>query len=166
MKTDMKIRRVIFVPMIVLTIVCCTTVLMSSIVLFDGELTNAMHDKVNVATDVVESEIKILSTKAQIAAFGMATNPDLIEALVNNDRDGIIRMANSLQAMAQIDFCNIIDTEGNVITRTHAPDILAIIYQTNLMCVKQWTDIASHSLHKVRSFFSVFTPVRPYMTAK
>ena len=108
--------------MITLTVVSCVAVIVSSMILFNRELDNTVHDKVQVAASVVESEIEAMKVRAQVAAFGMAANPDLIEALINNDRDDIIRIANTLKTMTQIDFCNIVDSEGYVITRTHAPE--------------------------------------------
>jgi len=91
-------------------------------ILFNRELSSSVQDKVEVAAEVVSNEIEAMKVRAQVAAFGMATNPDLIDALANDDRDGIIHIANTLKTMTQIDFCNIIDSEGYVITRTHAPE--------------------------------------------
>jgi len=107
--------------MITLTIAACVAVFIAAIVLFTRELDSAMHDKVDVAANVVENEIKDLLTRAEVAAIGMANNPDLVNVLVNDDLEGIILMANALKSMAQIDFCNIIDSKGYVITRTHEP---------------------------------------------
>jgi len=110
--------------MILLTVGSCITVLVASMILFSRELNDAKYKKIDIAATVVQNEIEELKRKAQVAAFGMVSNPDLIEALVNNDLDAIIHNANALKVMAQIDFCNIIDNEGYVITRTHAPDII------------------------------------------
>ncbi|MCL2638707.1 MAG: ATP-binding protein [Oscillospiraceae bacterium] len=119
----MNIQRKIFISMIALTVACGVAVLASSMLIFSGELNNAKHDKIEAAVTVLENEIREMQIRAQVAAFGMASNPDLIEALINDDLDAIIYLANTLKTMTQIDFCNIVNNEGYVITRTHAPDI-------------------------------------------
>ena len=119
----MSTRNRILIPMIALTILGSVSVLVSSVFLFRREINDSMHTQINLAGSIVEYEIEELKNKAEVAAFGIASNPDLIEALINDDRDAIVRIANALHIVAQLDFCNIIDTKGVVITRTHAPDI-------------------------------------------
>jgi len=109
--------------MITLTIVCCIAVLVSSILLYSRELNNAMHNKIDVALNVVQSEIADLSTKAYLAALAMAKNPDLIEAIVSNDRDKIVATAFALQDIAPVDYGTVLDAEGTVIIRTHQPSM-------------------------------------------
>jgi len=120
--------------MISLTIAACVAVFIAAIILFTRELDSAMHDKVDVAANVVENEIRDLLTRAEVAAIGMSNNQDLIEVLIDKDRDGIIYMANALKRMAQIDFCNIIDSEGYVIIRTHEPTVFGdnVSYQPHV----------------------------------
>jgi len=109
--------------MIVLTIGSCVVVFVSSIILFGRELDAAKYDKVNVAAAIAENEIYELLRKAELAAFGIANNPDLVEALIGDDLGVIIRTANALKVVSQIDFLNIIDNKGNVISRTLAPEM-------------------------------------------
>ncbi|MCL2634674.1 MAG: ATP-binding protein [Oscillospiraceae bacterium] len=116
----MNIRKKIFISMIALTVACGVAVLASSMFIFGRELDNAKHDKIEAAVTVLENEIREMQIRAQVAALGMANNPQLIEALVNDDRDEIIYLANTLKTMTQIDFCNIVDNQGYVITRTHS----------------------------------------------
>ena len=109
--------------MITLVIVGCIAVFITSVILYNRELYAAMHEKNNVAQMVVEHQIENLKENARIAATGMAVNHDLIDALVNKDREKIIYIANALQIMAQIDYCTILDSNGNVLTRTHEPNL-------------------------------------------
>ena len=118
----MSIRKRILIPMVFLTIGCCVTVFVSSIGLFSRQLNSAKYSKIDVAAMVAENEIDELKRKANIAAFGMANDLDLIMALLSNDRDEILSVSNALRAMAQIDYCTILDAEGNVLTRTHEPE--------------------------------------------
>ncbi|MCL2754485.1 MAG: PAS domain-containing protein, partial [Oscillospiraceae bacterium] len=117
----MNIRRRILISMVALTVACGVAVLTLSLFIFSRELNNTKQDKIEAAVTVLENELREMEIKAQVAAIGMANNPDLIEALVNDDIDKIIYMANSLKTMTQIDFCNIIDNQGYIITR-HAPE--------------------------------------------
>jgi len=107
--------------MIVLSVVSCVVVFVSSIILFNRELNIAMRNKIEVAVNVVENEIQDLLVRAGVASIGMANNPELLDVLIRNDRDEIMSMANSLKSMTEIDFCNIIDKDGYVLVRTHEP---------------------------------------------
>jgi len=109
--------------MVVLAIGSCITVLVFSMILFSRDLSNAKYNKIDVAALVVENEIEELKIKAQIAAFGMAKNPDLIRAIANNDRESIMYISNALRVMAHVDYCTILDFDGIVLTRTHEPDV-------------------------------------------
>jgi len=122
-RNDLSIRNKIFISMIVLTVGCGVAVLAFSMSLFNRELNDAKLNKIEAAATVMENEIEEMKVRAQVAAFGMATNPDLIQALIDDDREAIIYIANTLKTMTQIDFCNIVDSSGYVITRTHAPEI-------------------------------------------
>jgi signal transduction histidine kinase/response regulator of citrate/malate metabolism len=108
--------------MILLTIGCSAAVLVSSILLYNSDLNTAMYEKINVALSVAEHEINILKNNSYIAALGMANNPDLIEALENNDREKMASTALNLINVAVLDFCTVLDAGGNVMTRTHEPD--------------------------------------------
>ena len=119
----MSTRNRILVPMIVLTIVGSISVLISSVLLFRRETNDSMINHISLASTVLEYETGELKRKAELAAHGIATNPDLIQALIDNDRDAIIQISNSLRVISQIDFCNVLDNKGVVISRTHAPDI-------------------------------------------
>jgi len=119
----MKIRKKILIPMVSLTIGCCVIVLVSSIFLFNGELNSAMYNKINVAAMVAENEIDNLKNNALIAALGIAVNPDLIEAMQQNDRERILSTSTALQMLAKIDYCTILDSDGMVLIRTHEPYI-------------------------------------------
>ena len=107
--------------MISLTVGCSVVALVFSVLLYNREINNAMYDKVNVAATVAEHEINNLKARAYIAALGMANNPHLIEALVDNDSGKIVSTAIALHTMAQLDYCSILDGEGIVYTRTHDP---------------------------------------------
>jgi len=107
--------------MIALTIGCCVTVLFTSLTLFSRKFDAATLDKLHVAMNTVEYDIKEFMIKAQITASALGDNRDLSEAIINNDRDGIYNAASTLRTMAQLDFCTIVDEEGLVLVRVHDP---------------------------------------------
>jgi len=118
-----RIRIKFSIPLIALTAGCCLVVLIFYIFLFNRELYNAMYNNVDVAAMVTEHEIENLKANGRAAAMGISNDPVLIEAVANNDREIIRRTANTLRTIAQVDYCTILDKDGNVITRTHEPEI-------------------------------------------
>ena len=118
----MNIKRRILIPMVILVVVCGVAVLVSSIILFSSELNESMRVKIDTAMKMVESEIDEMTAKARLAAFSVTDNKNISEAITGNDRDTLIDIASSLQAMAQLDFCMVVDNEGTVLLRTYALD--------------------------------------------
>ena len=57
--------------MISLTVGCGIAVLILSMALFNRELNDSKHNKVEAATKVMENEIEEMKVKAQVAAFGI-----------------------------------------------------------------------------------------------
>ncbi|MCL2245146.1 MAG: ATP-binding protein [Treponema sp.] len=110
-------------PLIILTAGCCLVVLVIYILLFNRELHNAMYRYTDVAAMVTAHEIENLKSNGRIAAMGIANDPGLKEAIINNDREQIIRTINILRVIAQVDYCSVLDKDGIVIVRTHEPDI-------------------------------------------
>ncbi|MCL2844965.1 MAG: cache domain-containing protein [Chitinivibrionia bacterium] len=113
-------KKTIFLPMILLTTLGSVVVLISSIAMFKNEINSAVIEKNNVAENVVRYELKTLRTQAHVAVLAIKNTEDLKTAILNNDRAGVLRIANELKSVAQIDYTTILDAEGNVIARTHA----------------------------------------------
>jgi len=108
--------------MIALTIVCCVAVLISSILLYNAEIDTAMNKKLSVAENVVENELEEMFLRANFAAHTMATNSELAEALISKDKERLRSVALGLDAMAQLDYCTVLDEEGTVLVRTNDLD--------------------------------------------
>jgi len=117
-----NIRKQIYIPMIVLTIMCCVTILVSSILLFNSELTEAMYNKINVAEMITMHEIENLKEGAIIAAKVISSSPDLLDAVLQNDRERMVITSFNHQVMARIDTTAILDSNATVITRSHDPE--------------------------------------------
>jgi len=117
----MDIRRKILVPMIALIIVCAVAVLGSSIVLHSRAMTDAMYEKLEVATMVVEHEIESLKTNAYVTARSVSTSDELVESVRYNNRMQMMNAASYMRNVAQLDFCTIVDSDGVVIFRANDP---------------------------------------------
>jgi len=115
-------RKRIFISMLALAIGSCVAVLIFSALLYNRELNNSMSDKIGIAVNVVEHEIKYLIDKAYLASYAMSGHHDLIEAVKADDREKAASTALMLKAMSALDYCVIMDKDGVVITRTHEPD--------------------------------------------
>ena len=118
-----QIKHKFSIPLISLTAGCCLVVLIAYIFLFNRELRQSMYDNLDVAAMVMEHEIDNLKSNGRIAVMGIANDPDLVRAVVNNDLDTIKKTANVLVAVTQVDYCSILDNDGIVLTRTHEPGI-------------------------------------------
>ena len=115
----MNIKKIILIPMVALVVLCGIAVLASSILLFSSELNESMREKIITAKNMIESEINEMISKARLAAFAVSDNQNLSEAIINNDRNRIADITFSLQAMAQIDFCTVLNSDGTVLVRTY-----------------------------------------------
>ena len=118
----MSIKKKILIPMIMLAIGCSSAVLISSVLLFSRDLTNASYASVGVSSAKVEHEIQNLISSANSAAIGISSNFDLTESLINGDREKMMLTAYNLRTIAKLDFFTIVDGEGTVLIRTHDPD--------------------------------------------
>jgi len=117
----MDIKKKILIPMIILIIVCAFAVLGSSILLHSRAINDAMYEKLNVATMVVEHEIETLMHNAYITALSVSNSEELIESIKNNDRVQIMSIALNMRNVTQLDFCTIVDSEGVVMFRANDP---------------------------------------------
>ncbi|MCL2820842.1 MAG: ATP-binding protein [Oscillospiraceae bacterium] len=118
----MSIRRKILIPMIILTIVACAAVLVTSIILFTRELENTMLEKTGIAERFVLYELESIKSNASMAASGLAMNRELVYALMEGDREKIAEIAIEYSIASRIDYSSISDADGNVYIRTHDLD--------------------------------------------
>jgi len=118
----MSIRRKILIPMILLTIIACTAVLVSSILLFTNELENSMLEKTEIAERFVLYELENLKATASMAAAGLATNRDLIDAIKADDRERVAKISIEYAIASRIDYSSVSDADGYVLIRTHDID--------------------------------------------
>jgi len=118
----MNIKTRIFIPMIMLTVVSCIAVLISSIILYNTALDDMMQRQVDFSMDVVERELDDIRTQVRLAAIGMASNNELAEAIINEDRTAVIDLVYVMEAMVSLDYCTVIGGDGKVIFRTNQPE--------------------------------------------
>jgi len=113
-----QIRIKLSSPLIILTAGCCLIVLVLYMFLFNNELNKKMYENIDVAAMVTDHEIYNLKLNGRIAAMGIANDPGLMEAVISGDRDRIMKTADILRMIAQVDFCAVLDKDGIVMTRT------------------------------------------------
>jgi signal transduction histidine kinase/DNA-binding response OmpR family regulator/HPt (histidine-containing phosphotransfer) domain-containing protein len=130
----MGIKSKILTPAIALIIIVAVAVLVSNIVLFEDFVEKSTLVQVDTATKVAVSNLNFLKAEAKSASLSIAKDDIIIRALTNNNRDELMVRARSLANEAGIEFCTITDTSGNVIVRTHEPEMYgdSIAYQTNV----------------------------------
>jgi methyl-accepting chemotaxis protein len=112
----------ILIPMVALSIVSSTAVLLSSIYLFNKDLTEAANRRVNVSAKTVENEINQLKLTSNLAAVQISENQSLIKAIISQNNNEILRKVKELQDIIGVDFCTVTDGNGNVLVRVHVPD--------------------------------------------
>jgi PAS domain S-box-containing protein len=119
---DSSIKKRIYLYMIALTAGCGVVVLIASIALYRNQLDKALREKIEVAAMVADHEIIGRKSAARMAALAMANDPGLIRAVESRDRNRILSVATTLQTMAQVDYCTILESDGTVLARTHEPE--------------------------------------------
>jgi methyl-accepting chemotaxis protein len=117
--------------MIGLTIGCSILVMLTGVFLYTRDVDDAISIRLNSSSNIVEYEIAEIKEQTTFTVAAMARNLDLIDALAGfdtsngfraeNGSERVAYIANSLKDLTQVDFCIIIDKNGNVISRTHDP---------------------------------------------
>ena len=115
----MSIKTKILIPTVALTLLVATAILASNIVLFSKFVDQAALDKVEVASNALLNDLKILKTEATNASSSIAENPAIITAIANKDRDELQGLLGYLHGRMDGGFCTITDPDGKVILRTH-----------------------------------------------
>ncbi|MCL2000463.1 MAG: cache domain-containing protein, partial [Planctomycetes bacterium] len=117
----MSIRKTILIPMLVLSAISAVAVLVSSIVLYERDLDNTTHDRINATAAFVEHSINSFKSSSYLAAIAVADNQGLMKAITGNNREELFAAARNLQNRVGVDFCTILDKEGTVLIRVHDP---------------------------------------------
>jgi len=108
--------------MIVLSIVCTVSMLVSTILLFDSSMENIMLDRVNSASETAQNEIAQLKSYSLMAAMEISENVTVADAVEAKNRSAILSVVSALMEHIDVDFCTVLDEKGNVLVRTHEPD--------------------------------------------
>jgi signal transduction histidine kinase len=159
----MDVKKRIITAMLTLAIGSCVIVLASSIWIYSIELSNSMFGKIDIAENVVVSEIAETKAKVYMTVRGLVNHRDLIEALEKNDRNRLVRLADNVATVARLDYCTILDSEGTVIARSHVPDSYGdnLANQPHVMAAMSGY-IEAHVMHStyIRLGVSAGTPIR------
>ncbi len=119
----MSIKTKILLPMVLLTIIVATAILVSDSVLFAEFVEDSAADRVDSAARVAANNLEFLKTETGTAALSMTGNPALIEAIAAEDRSALLLLGKQALDKTGLEFCTITDASGRVILRTHAPEI-------------------------------------------
>lgn len=122
----MSVRVKILIPMVVMAIVCATTIGLLGVYvvnLFVGDFFDQQLDR---AHSMAEEMLKQYGEDATRASSLAAEDGRLVESLqsylLGGDRQAIVNASVSIMSSTAVDFLTVMDTEGNVIVRAHEPD--------------------------------------------
>lgn len=117
----MTIKIKILIPMIGLAIIVATAILVSNIVAFTTYVNNTMTQTINDTSLVAANEIEWLKVKARSASLRVAQDLRIINAILNDNRDDLLKYSSELMQDSGIDFCTIGNATGIAIARPHNP---------------------------------------------
>lgn len=142
----MTIKIKILIPMIGLAIIVATAILVSNIIAFSTYVNDTMTQSINDTSLVAANEIEWLKVKARSASLRVAQDLRIINAILNDNRDDLLKYSSELMKDSGIDFCTIGNATGIAIARPHNPtaygdDISAIPTVESAMKGKNMTVI-------------------------
>ncbi|MCL2099009.1 MAG: methyl-accepting chemotaxis protein [Oscillospiraceae bacterium] len=118
----MTIKQKILTLTIALTVVCAAAVFIGSVILFNANLNEAAEDKISFSMRLLEEELDSLKSLSRMVALEMAENENLAKSISARDIDETFKLTTAMQKIFGIDFCTVLDPEGNVMLRTHEPE--------------------------------------------
>ncbi|MDR1664691.1 MAG: response regulator [Clostridiales bacterium] len=118
----MGIKKKILIPAIITTLLVAASILVSSIMLFSNFIDRSTAKMLDSAAEVAVNNLNFLKMEAKAVSMCFATDPFIIDAIVENDRDKLLAHARALQDKTHVEFCTVTDFRGTVIARTHEPE--------------------------------------------
>lgn len=118
----MSIKLKIMIPMVVLTIIAASAILISNIIQFSGYVDNSLDSKADAAVSVAGELLSRLESQSVTASAYIAGDKAIINALSGGDRDALLNRSAELYKETGVGFCTIGDISGRAIARPHKPD--------------------------------------------
>ena len=82
-----------------------------------------ISDRLNTSSAGMNLFLGTSISNTQAAAISMSLNYEAIKAINSRDREAILKVFAPTLKLYKIDYYTIVDAKGNVLARTHAPDI-------------------------------------------
>jgi len=116
---SIKFKLVLFVA--ILVIISANFVAIFSIVMFNKYADSNTHSSVRLSLDALSDKIEDRKSNSLGIASILASNPDIIKAVEDNDSGKVLEKLDPLVKQSGIDFVTVTDETGIVIARTHDP---------------------------------------------
>jgi len=111
------------IPPVVLVVVALAVILTTYCILTFLSYSDALlHQKVVANTQSLKRFVGNNKKNTQAAAVSMAHNPVVLNTIKARNREKILEIFTSTLDLYQVSFFTIIDENGNVLARTHAPE--------------------------------------------
>jgi diguanylate cyclase (GGDEF)-like protein/PAS domain S-box-containing protein len=110
-------------PMIAVAILVATAVLVSNVIQFSKFNDATIENDLNQSVLHLSSEIALMKSKSHIAAVLVANDKNIVLAMKTHDREALLSRAAQLFETTEMDFITILDMQGIVLARGHAPDL-------------------------------------------
>ncbi|MDR2599712.1 MAG: diguanylate cyclase [Oscillospiraceae bacterium] len=116
------IRIKVMASVILLSLFCGISVLISSMYFYDTRLSTSMSERIDNSKSVVEIEIENISVTTRASATRLTDNLDFIEAFFEHDYNTLVEIMLAEKQLSGLDYGIVVDVEGNVLLRTHDID--------------------------------------------
>lgn len=118
----MSIKTKILIPMIVVTVIATSTILLSAILLFSRHVDQNIENDLNRAMLLIANEIDRLKTKSSFAALYAVNDSGLIYALKNRMQEELINRVVEIYSESEMTIIVVTDERGIVQARGQFPD--------------------------------------------
>ncbi len=130
----MTIRQKIIYPAIAVILLCAAAILVTAVLTFSSNTQETAENVVAAFSNVVQTEFKSMEEQADLNASVLSKDDAIQTAMVDGDRETLLAAADDLLSLTDLDFCTFVDTNGDVVLRTHDPDNFgdSLANQTNI----------------------------------
>ena len=117
---------IIAILIVVLSLFCLQNLLSLSDLLID--------EKFTANANSLERYLEDSMANSRAAVISLASNPDVVKAVRERDREEMLRIFTPIFDLYRINFYTILDIEGNVLLRVHEPENFgdSLAYQQNI----------------------------------
>ncbi|MDL2220825.1 methyl-accepting chemotaxis protein [Eubacteriales bacterium OttesenSCG-928-N14] len=117
-----SIKSKILFPVMLMVILLVGTLLATIIFNFTNYVDDSVYGELDTYSRVLESNFEGLFSDASVSSELVANDADIALAVQARDRQALLNEVQDLLSESTVDFCTILDHEGNVLLRVHEPD--------------------------------------------